>query len=216
MCNVRTIEGLKLPMQTVRRQEITERFPNLAAVPFPSFESAAPRVLIGLDNNHLTSVEEHVPVETQGISAIRTKLGWTVYGATGVYYDRFHVNVIDSSYVEDEADRMCEIERLVNDYLEKEDCCLLKDKGICETEDVRRAIEIMQRTTKRIEDQFETGLIWKLEDIVLPDSRTAAMSRFVNLERKWTQDPSTKQLYQAVCQNYLDQVYARNYHPKKH
>ena len=207
--NARTVEGLNLPSQTILRQQIVDKFPNLKEVPFPCFQDGVPRILIGLDNKHLLKTQEEVPANDQEVNAARTALGWLVYG----YYKNQAgyplVMMIGSTFKQDEADRMSELELQVRNYFEKEDCSLMKPDNVHEPEDVKRAKEIMKKTTRCVNSRYETGLLWASDHIELPDSRKMAVQRFLNLEKKLDQDPEVKNRYQSVIQSYLDQKYAR-------
>ncbi|XP_062553708.1 uncharacterized protein LOC134218650 [Armigeres subalbatus] len=53
-----------------------------------------------------------------------------------------------------------------------------------ETAEERRAREILERTTRRVGDRFETGLLWKADDPRFPDSFPMALRRMKQLENK--------------------------------
>lgn len=47
----------------------------------------------------------------------------------------------------------------------------------------RRAQKILETSMTRVGKRFETGLVWKRDDIVLPDSKTNALRRLYSTER---------------------------------
>lgn len=80
--NVRTIRNLSLPAQTVDPEALHRTNPHLREVPLTPYENAVPRILIGLDNHHLGIPREvKADDDEEGLVAVRTKLGWVVYGS---------------------------------------------------------------------------------------------------------------------------------------
>ncbi|XP_065083280.1 uncharacterized protein LOC135705459 [Ochlerotatus camptorhynchus] len=65
----------------------------------------------------------------------------------------------------------------------------------------KRAREILQATTKRVGNRFETGLLWREDERRFPDSYPMAVRRMRALERKLGKDPALKQ---KVCQQIED------------
>lgn len=72
---------------------------------------------------------------------------------------------------------------------------------------------IMESTTKRIGRRFETGLIWKYDDIKLPESYPVAKRRLYCLEKKMSLDQKLKENLNQQIQNYLVKGYARKLTP---
>ncbi|XP_062538916.1 uncharacterized protein LOC134207212 [Armigeres subalbatus] len=62
-----------------------------------------------------------------------------------------------------------------------------------ETEKERRAREILERTTKRIGDCYETGLLWKTDDLRFPDSYPMALRRMKQLEKRLDKNPKLRE-----------------------
>ena len=50
---------------------------------------------------------------------------------------------------------------------------------------------------------YETGLLWKADDIVLPDNRKLAEKRLESLKRRLQKEPSLEQKYRSVMDDYL-------------
>ncbi|XP_070497241.1 uncharacterized protein [Chironomus tepperi] len=91
---VRTVEQLDLAPQTVVASELQERFKHLRGVPLPSFENAQPKLLIGLKNvSFLTSMSCINGADDEPV-AIKTKLGWTVFGTSNDALDNCAVHKI--------------------------------------------------------------------------------------------------------------------------
>lgn len=76
-----------------------------------------------------------------------------------------------------------------------------------ETAEEKRAREILERTTKRVGDRFETGLLWKTEDPRFPDSYPMALRRMKQLEKRLEKNPV---LHQNVCKQ-IDEYQQKGY-----
>ena len=70
-----------------------------------------------------------------------------------------------------------------------------------------RATDILEKTTKLTADQhYETGLLWRRDDVQLPNNRREAGIR---LKRKFHRDPSLEEKYRATMDDYIAKGYAR-------
>lgn len=65
----------------------------------------------------------------------------------------------------------------------------------------KRAKKILDETMKRIGKRYETGLLWKHQNINLPESKSQAMIRLKCLERKMDRNKSYGEQY---CEKFLD------------
>ncbi|XP_053661706.1 uncharacterized protein LOC128710874 [Anopheles marshallii] len=72
-----------------------------------------------------------------------------------------------------------------------------------------RAKQIMKRTLRKREKGYEIGLLWKTEDINLPESYGQASRRLQSLERKLAQDEILKKWYHEEIAAYCKKGYAR-------
>jgi hypothetical protein len=74
----------------------------------------------------------------------------------------------------------------------------------------QRAIDIMRKTTIRTEsERFQTGLLWKKEDSVLPPSKSMALHRLRCQEKKMDQDPVFAEAYCGKISEYLEKGFIR-------
>ncbi|XP_055622190.1 uncharacterized protein LOC129765786 [Toxorhynchites rutilus septentrionalis] len=200
LCAVRTVKELVLPQQCPRFQEIVERYEHLHGIPVVDHNSDVPRVLIGLDNLHLFApLESRIGAPGEPI-AVRSLLGWTIYGpedkriSSKAYINHHVIQAISNQDIHD----LFQIQYK------------LDEGGISgvtqpESDEIIRAREILERTTKRIGDRFETGLIWKHDNPTFPDSYFMAFKRMKALENRLSKNPELQQ-------NIFDQI--RNYQKK--
>ncbi|XP_062557324.1 uncharacterized protein LOC134222196 [Armigeres subalbatus] len=181
--DVRTVRKLDLPRQSLRYSELAQVFPYLQGLPIKGYENALPRILIGNDNAHVTAmlkVREGQPGEP---IAAKSRLGWTVHGSQigGVTHAHsFHICECrdDEKTLQDLLKQYFAVESLGVDIV-----------AYPESEEVRRAKQILENTTKRVGQRFETGLLWKYECFEFPDSYAMAVRRLKCLERRISRDP---------------------------
>lgn len=205
--NIRTIRNLSLPAQTMEPTTLYVSNPHLRDVPLESFRNAVPRVLIGLDNHHLGIPQEvKANADDDGLVAVRSKLGWTVYGSDGpAYLPSAMVLVIDGE-PDNDYDLLNEV---VRSYITSEDFGVRTPLAAIESDDDIRARSILQRTTKRVGERFETGLLWREDDVALPPSYDMALRRLVNIEARMRRDPAFAEQYACQINAYLSKGYAR-------
>ncbi|XP_070499399.1 uncharacterized protein [Chironomus tepperi] len=91
---VRTVDQLDLASQTVVAAELQERFKYLKGIPLPSYENAQPKLLIGLKNVSFLASMSCINGADDEPVAIKTKLGWTVFGTTNDVLDNCAVHKI--------------------------------------------------------------------------------------------------------------------------
>lgn len=78
--NVRTVDTLCLPHQSLDYDTTISKFPYLKGIPFEGYANAVPQIMIGLDNYKVA-----IPLKTKDgpwnkPSATKTRLGWIVFG----------------------------------------------------------------------------------------------------------------------------------------
>lgn len=205
--NVRTIRNLSLPAQTVDLEKLSASNPHLLDVPLESFRNAVPRVLIGLDNHHLGAPKEvKSDANDDGLIAVRSKLGWAVYGSDGPsYMPNAMVLMVDG-----ERDEEYELlNETVRGFITSEDFGVRTPQARIESDDDKRARFILRSTTKRIGDRFETGLLWRLDGTELPSSYDMALRRLVNVEARMRREPDFAEQYANQISAYLTKGYAR-------
>ncbi|XP_055622051.1 uncharacterized protein LOC129765665 [Toxorhynchites rutilus septentrionalis] len=202
LTNVRTVETLQLPSQSLNYEKMVEHFPYLSGLPVKSYESAIPRILIGLDNLKLTLALKSRERRSNEPVATKTRLGWTIYGKIG------------SNATTHTSLHICEcsgddtLHKLVEDFIKMEN--LAADSTFKpESESDQRALQILQATTTRLNNgRFETGLLWKHDTVKFPNSYPMAVRRLECLERKLKLLPEIKKNLQNQIIDYQLKGYA--------
>lgn len=205
--NVRTISDLKLPTQSVNTKALKSTHQYLRNIPFAGYEQAQPKILIGLDHHHLG-----VPTQTRtshgqkGIAAAKTKLGWVVYGSDD--YRRNPGAVVLHVHGKGN-ERYDELSELVRAHFTTEDFGVKLPTSIIESDDDVRARRLLEVTTTRTTDRFQTGLLWKEDHVNLPDSFNMAVRRLSGVETKMSRDPDFAAEYKKIIDSYVQKGYAR-------
>ncbi|XP_062539013.1 uncharacterized protein LOC134207307 [Armigeres subalbatus] len=196
---VHTVGKLMLPHQKLDSEELVAQYKHMRGLPIESYDGQ-PQLLIGANNIHsFAPLEAKVGTSMEPI-AVRTKLGWTVYGprqsttvAVGNYLG-YHQHITND-----------DLHELLKSHYALEESVVAIPQ---ETAEERRAREILERTTRRVGDRFETGLLWKNEDPRFPDSFPMALRRMKQLENKLGKNPV---LHENVCrqiEEYQQKGYA--------
>ncbi|XP_058449373.1 uncharacterized protein LOC131429324 [Malaya genurostris] len=154
--NVRTVKELVLPKQYVCFDELARRYKHLSSIPIVNHTGDSPKILIGLDNIHLFApLESRIGAPGEPI-AVRSLLGWTMYGPEPgkVISEAF----INHHFIQSVSNQ--ELHELLKTQYTLEE--MSTSTAITqESNEERRARHIMEQTTKRIGDCFQTGLLWR-------------------------------------------------------
>ncbi|XP_062716216.1 uncharacterized protein LOC134291880 [Aedes albopictus] len=197
LSNARTVGGLLLPSQTVNYEEMCSRYPHLRGLPIQSYEKVSPKLLIGLDNLKLTvplKIREGRWVEP---IAAKCRIGWSIYGCATTPAS----TVVCGLHFGGWTDQEQELNQLVRDYITLDNTGVTHTSSHLESEEDQRSKMLLQTTTKRIGNAFETGLLWKADDVRFPNSYRMAYKRLCSLERRLNQD---SMLYERVRQQVRD------------
>ncbi|XP_055614144.1 uncharacterized protein LOC129760518 [Uranotaenia lowii] len=200
--NARTVEALELPIQSIDSKSLTEHYHHLRGLPIADYDSARPQILIGLENIYLGTPLK-VREGAQGHpTATKTRLGWCVYGGTSIHRNYHHA--LNSRAVnEDRA-----LYDLVKEYVMIDNLGVVPNTTSLESQEDRRARTLLESTTRRIPGGFETGLLWKSDEVNLPDSYPMAESRLRCLEKKIYKDKNLVDRVKNQIAYYLSKGYA--------
>ncbi|XP_055633030.1 uncharacterized protein LOC129773448 [Toxorhynchites rutilus septentrionalis] len=208
--NVHTVQQLQLPEQKIRFAEVTNRFKHLYGLPVADCLDGPPRILIGLKHLHVYApLESRIGKPGEPI-AVRTKLGWTIYGPQG------NDDPSAGSTGHHESGELTDQD--LRELLRKH--FTLEESGMSvivlpESDEDRRARELLEKTTIRVDDRFETGLLWKDDNPQLPDSFPMALKRMKSLERKLAKNPQLEQNVKNQIEEYQLKGYTHVTTPKE-
>ena len=132
---------------------------------------------------------------------IKTKLRWVLFGGKDRHKHAI-INKLSASPPET-------LTNLVEKFWEVESYSTespLHPKLL--SKDEKRALEILEQTTPKKQGKYEVGILWKDNDLSLPNNRALAIARMINMERKFKRDPKFQEMYTATINNYIKQGHA--------
>ncbi|XP_062714039.1 uncharacterized protein LOC134290847 [Aedes albopictus] len=201
LLNARTVNSLGLPRQTFEVENAVKKHKHLQGIPLSTYRDAVPKILIGVDNLRLALPLKVREGDGPAPVAVKTRLGWCVYGPRG------------SSSLESHSFHICEcscdetLHEAVKDFFAIEGAGAGPTATSMKKED-ERALTIMEATTHRVGNRFETGLIWKEDHVEFPNSYSMAVRRLECLERRMERDPGLKENLHRQIQEYEAKGYA--------
>lgn len=176
MSDVRTVEDLALPKQSLGLDYI-HSFEHPRGLPIIPYLSAKPWLLIGLKDMKLGTPLKTFEGQHDEPQCFLTRLGYVVFGNG----DSSRAN--DSNTVNvHKCD--CELHQLITNYFSLENLGMTATERSLIPADEKRAISILEKTTKIIGQHYETGLLWRYDDVKLPDNISMARKRLRCLRKK--------------------------------
>ncbi|XP_063830265.1 uncharacterized protein LOC135079544 [Ostrinia nubilalis] len=201
----RSIPNLNLSAQTASFDDV-QRFSHLTDLAdVLAYGDAQPTCLIGTDNWHLLLTQSVRRGTKSEPAAALTPLGWVLFGfmgntASSVEFVN-HVNQVEDDQLDNN------LEHLVKNYYKLDSIGI--EKKLHSSPSDRRAIEILDETTVRLTSgRFQTGLLWRDNIKIIPNSKRLALSRFQSLESKMAKDKTYATSYKQNIQGMIDKGYA--------
>ncbi|XP_017471515.1 PREDICTED: uncharacterized protein LOC108362875 isoform X1 [Rhagoletis zephyria] len=170
------------------------------------YSSAIPQLLIGLDNAHLGVAKRTAADGRCGPAVVLTKLGWLVY-CSGSARKKSGFECHHTFYTQLETEES--LENLVKKHIVDEALGVNLTGRHVDSVDVARAKDLLEQTTVRMGNRFVTGLLWRNDHMLLPDSRKMAEKRLLTLEKKFDRDADFRKQYTYLMAEYESKAYAR-------
>ena len=230
MSNINTVSDMELPVQSLKRGEI-ENLDHLADLPVADYHNVKPSMLIGLPHCHLTATIRAHRGKTQNDPIIaQTNLGYVLYGpsrpkkkfvmtqhtsktAEKQNTDQNKEQKTENAAKEDVYTGAREEINILNNmmytYFEAENLHVLPPKNAIKSKEDERSEEMVRKTLRRKGDRIEVGLLWKHDNVVLPDSFSVAYKRLLLAERRTKLDPELKKFYEDTFADMLKKGYIR-------
>ncbi|XP_062557369.1 uncharacterized protein LOC134222243 [Armigeres subalbatus] len=204
-----TVHRLDLPAQKLDARKLVQEFAHLEHIDIDPYEKAAPKILLGIDNLHLIApLDSRVGKPGEPV-AVLCKLGWTVYGPRTNVVGNVHFLGHHRCACEECSQADKRLDDAIKQHYQLEEVGVspirLESKGPKED---RRARGILEKTTRRVGQRFETGLLWKEDEIHFPDSFNMAMKRMRSLEGRMNRNPGVREALQKQLNDYLVKGYA--------
>ncbi|XP_070067060.1 uncharacterized protein [Drosophila virilis] len=195
-------ERRQLNIQCLHQRDV-QMWGNGARLPMKPYRGAVPKLLIGLDHAHLGLPMQTKRFAPQGPYAAATELGWVVFGPA-----RDQPTATSSKSCLLAVSQEDAIQKMVNDYFDIENFGVKLTPPVAASDDAR-AQRILEDTTVKIGERYQTGLLWNRDNVELPRSYDMAYKRLVNIERKMKRNDQFKQAYMKIMDDYVHKGYAR-------
>ena len=138
---------------------------------------------------------------------MRTDIGWAIAGlAGGVPSPRTSVGFVGHCVTPDTT-----LNEEVENWWKTELFGTKFNRDIPRSTENKRALEHLEETTNFRANlgHYETGLLWKDEEVMLPNNRPLAEKRLTNLERSLDKDSEKAKAYYDTVDTYIAKGYAR-------
>ncbi|XP_021964116.1 uncharacterized protein LOC110859468 [Folsomia candida] len=206
--NVRTVPKLDLPSQSLTKETL-KRFSHIEGTPILTYQNVVPTILVGMDNFELHLPEEMKIGRFGEPAAIRTAMGWALVGPTASPPKKLH----HAFHINDQQDDP--LHQLVKQFFTTEYVGVKPNLEKPRSRDDIKAQVIMDQTIRRVSHGWESGLLWRYEDVKLPFNKNYAFQRLKSMEKKMDQDPEFARQYVERIQEYQDKGFAKILPPEK-
>ena len=167
------------------------KWKHLKDLDLPVVKTSIVSVLLGVDCFSLI-VPREVREGKQGTpSAVRTKLGWTVTSSLPSSCAPGNEETLNVCHVSRQERADDALHQLVKDWWSTDSFGTTATVSRSQAE--QKALAALDANTKWVGCRYQTGLLWKSEDICLPDNRQTAEARLRSTEKSLTETQSWQQ-----------------------
>ncbi|XP_055589561.1 uncharacterized protein LOC129741797 [Uranotaenia lowii] len=213
LSDVHTVKQLKLPPQSLDFNQLVLQHHYLSGLPVDSYLNVRPGLLIGLNNIRASHVlDSREGVEGEPVAS-KTRLGWSVFGRTSstkpsalyASHSSFHNCSTDDS--------LGGLQNAVKNFFSLENLGIVELKKLPMSREDERALEMMESSMTFRNGRYQMSLLWKYDDVRLPDSRGIALRRYDCLKRRIARDTKLADALKVKMQDYVEKGYARKLGP---
>ena len=206
-----TVTKLNVPPQRLVKENVRRTWKHLEDLDIPAVSSDQIGLLIGVQVTEAMIQHESRCGPKGQPYAVRTDFGWAIAGlAGGIPSPRTNVGFVGHCVTLDTT-----LNQEVENWWKTESFGTKFNHDISRSTEDERALKRLEETTSFRADlgQYETGLLWKDEEIVLPNNRPLAEKRLTNLERSLDKDSEKAKAYYDTVDTYIAKDYARKLSP---
>lgn len=197
--DVRSVKKLMLPKQSLDYSDLCAKFKYLKGLPIESYTAASPKVLIGLNGLNITISTKIKKGGMKEPVAIKTALGWTIFGPCGgSQLTPYNLHICECIETDNK------IHQLVKHFYNIESLGINCHRLPVTRED-ERSLQLLDKFTKQREDgHYESCLLWQFEEMSMPDSYEMAKKRLICLENKLLKDEKLFHTFVQTIESYAD------------
>ena len=185
-----------------------QQWPFLREFEFPTNKSNEVTVVIGSDHSGPLDIFEtrKDPLRSNSPRALLTPFGWCVAepiaGNSGA--EKINCNAIAI------AEPSAVFTRMLDDFFLNDTVVTKPDVKLPVGAEEKRALEILEKTTRIVNGRIEVGLLWGSADVFFKDNKPGAMRRLLSQERRLEKDPQLHDKFVAAVQEFVSLGHARN------
>ena len=205
------LPDLNQSQRALPEQIDVQNYPHLCDIEFPAVDVKRVSILVG-NNIPYAHIHKEVRVpedEEKGLYGCRYPLGWCVVGRYGVR-DPQGVSVNFVSVDRKPVD-------LIEKFWKLEDYGAVKSGEKPLSVEDKRAMQIIEDTTRLVDGRYEVGMLWKNDERQFPNNLVMAKQRLESLRRRLTksgnEEMATK--YREVMDSYISSGFARKLSEKE-
>ena len=195
-------EKLKLGDQIVELQELKDRYPHLRNLPDQSYNPNDVQVILGQDCYDIHHPFEFKKSEDKAAPwAVKSKIGWALSGP---------LPAKQAATLETTATSIAD-DKLANQLSKWWD--IESYASNCDvtghSKEEQRAIKTLEQTTRFNGERYEVGLLWREDEVKLPNNFYSAMGQLKSLERRLQKDEALKKRYKETIDTDVNAGYVR-------
>uniref|UniRef100_A0A5S6Q5X3 Uncharacterized protein n=1 Tax=Trichuris muris TaxID=70415 RepID=A0A5S6Q5X3_TRIMR len=183
--------------------DVVSRFEYLRDIQHELSYTRDVTILIGIDNPLAHEVFQcrTDPYRKRSPHATLTPSGWCLVGPYAPYHEVNDRRCFGITLAGDTGHPS--VSELLERFFEVDIFGIKPSRLDVASPDERRALRILETTTRFTGERYEAGLLWRFDDTRLPDNRQASLKRFYALERRLIADPYLAAKCTEVIEEYL-------------
>ena len=195
-------EKLKLGDQIVELQEFKDRYPHLRNLPNQNYNLNEVQVIHGQDCYDIHHPFEFKRSEDKTAPwAVKSKIDWALSGSLPAK-QAATLATTATSIADDKLANQLSKWWDIESYSSNCDVTgHLKDE--------QRAIKTLEQTTRFNGERYEVGLLWREEEVKLPNNFYSAMGQLKSLERGLQKNKTLRKRYQETIDTDINAGYVR-------
>ena len=195
-------EKLKLGDQIVALQEMKDRYPQLRNLPNHSYNLNEVQVIHGQDCYDIHHLFEFKKSEDKtALWAVKSRVGWALSGPLPVK-QAATLATTATAIADDKLPNQLKKWRDIKSYASNCDFT-------GHSKDEQRAIKTLGQTTRFNGERYEVGLLWREEEVKLPNNFYSAMGQLKSLERRLQKKETLRKHYQKTIGTDVNAEYVR-------
>ena len=165
-------------------------------------------MLFGQDNCELIITREFREIIGKNLLVSRCSLGWSIHGSN-IKDAVKQVNLIAPTSTKKQLSKNkidCDLDKIVKLYFDIDSIGVNTYASYNPEDD--RALKILESTSRRVDNVWEVGLLWKRDDTDFPNGRSQALRRLFLLEKRLDRDANYANLYYREMDRLFEEGFA--------